>query len=244
MAIGGEYHWLDRYIHLPRSNFIVCASRTSYTESQVSEETASFSQSGSSLFQGHCGPNTQYLLGKLDRLARTNGCLFLSPQSAFHSRLGGTENAHFLEKFRYIIVASQLLSDIQNPSAYNRQTFPPPVTRTAWESSEEQDTKVTWSGLLLTIATAFALTWSIRWLHNTTWAGSNRGRLSLVTAVIALVVVVLYVYLRRQRLANLRMQAVEGASSLTSIAQSFDAVASAALTLIQEVELISRGYRM
>lgn len=65
-----------------------------------------------------------------------------------------------------------------------------------------------------------------------------------MTTLVAIAIVVLYAYSRRQRLVNLRMQAVEGASSLTSIAQSFDAVASAALTLIQEVELVSRGYRM
>ena len=99
--------------------------------------------------------------------------------------------------------------------------------------------KFTSSGLLLTSASAFAMAWLIRWLRDTAWASSKGWRISLVTAV-----VVLYAFSRRQRLVNLRMQAVEGASSVTSIAQSFDAVASAALTLIQEVELVSRGYRM
>lgn len=122
--------------------------------------------------------------------------------------------------------------------------FPPPVTDTAWESNEEQDTKFTWSGLLLTSAAAFTPVWAIRWLRDMTWACSDGWRISLVTAIIAIAAVVLYAYARRQRLINLRMQAVEGASSVTSIARSFDAVASAALTLIQEVELVSRGYRM
>lgn len=63
-------------------------------------------------------------------------------------------------------------------------------------------------------------------------------------AVAAIIAVALHAYSRRQRLVNLRIQAVEGASSVTSTAQSFDAVASAALTLIQEVEVVSRGYRM
>lgn len=63
-------------------------------------------------------------------------------------------------------------------------------------------------------------------------------------AVVTIAAVVLYAYSRRQKLVNLRVQAGEGASSVTSNAQNFDAVASAALTLIQEVELVSRGYRM
>lgn len=180
------------------------------------------------------GPSSKGLVAQIH-----NSC-----SSAFHSRLGGTENAHFLEKFRYIIVASQLLSDIQNPTTYNRQTLPPPRTDTTWESNEEQDTTFTWSGLLLTNATAFALAWSIRWLRNTTWACSNRWRISLVIAVVTIAAVVLYAYSRRQKLVNLRVQAGEGASSVTSNAQNFDAVASAALTLIQEVELVSRGYRI
>lgn len=104
--------------------------------------------------------------------------------------------------------------------------------------------KFTSSGLLLTSASAFAMAWFIRWLRDTAWASSDGWRISLVTAVVAIVAVVLYAFSRRQRLVNLRMQAVEAASSVTSIAQSFDAVASTALTLIQEVELVSRGYRM
>ncbi len=54
----------------------------------------------------------------------------------------------------------------------------------------------------------------------------------------------LYALLRRQWLHYLRAQAVETASSLTASAQNFDAAAAAAMTWIQEVELVSRGYRM
>lgn len=58
------------------------------------------------------------------------------------------------------------------------------------------------------------------------------------------IALVLYAYLRRQKLDDLRVQAVESASSMTISAQSFDAAASEAITLIQEVEVVSRGYRM
>lgn len=56
--------------------------------------------------------------------------------------------------------------------------------------------------------------------------------------------VALYAYLRRKMLNDLRVQAVESASALTASAQSLDAAASETVTLIQEVELVSRGYRM
>lgn len=96
----------------------------------------------------------------------------------------------------------------------------------------------------MTSASAFGLAWSISWLRNTTWAYSSGWRIGLVFATVAIAAIFLYAYSRRQRLHNLRKQAVDAASSLTSIAQGFDDIASASITLIQEVELVSRGYRM
>ena len=55
---------------------------------------------------------------------------------------------------------------------------------------------------------------------------------------------ILYYYFRQQWLHYLRTQAIEGASSLTTNARDFDAAASAGITLIQEVELVSRGYTL
>lgn len=42
----------------------------------------------------------------------------------------------------------------------------------------------------------------------------------------------------------MRLQAVSRASSYAESAHSFDAAALAAVTLIQEVEVVSRGYKM
>lgn len=56
--------------------------------------------------------------------------------------------------------------------------------------------------------------------------------------------VIFYASAKRQWLKYLRHQAVEGASELVGNAQSFDSAASASIVFIQEVELVSRGYRM
>lgn len=64
--------------------------------------------------------------------------------------------------------------------------------------------------------------------------------LTLVAATATL----LYAYARRRWLQSLRHQAVQRATLLVSNAQIFDASAFAAASLIQEVELVSRGYRM
>lgn len=53
-----------------------------------------------------------------------------------------------------------------------------------------------------------------------------------------------YLLLRRQLLLYARNEALSGASTLVANAQSLDVAVSTAITLIQEVELISRGYRM
>ena len=58
------------------------------------------------------------------------------------------------------------------------------------------------------------------------------------------ITLVLYYFFRRQWLHYLRIQAIENASLLTINAQNFDAAAFAGITLIQEVELVSRGYDM
>jgi hypothetical protein len=50
--------------------------------------------------------------------------------------------------------------------------------------------------------------------------------------------------MRRQWLQYLRQQAVEGASAVVTNLQAFEASTSSALALIQEVELVSRGYRL
>ena len=53
-----------------------------------------------------------------------------------------------------------------------------------------------------------------------------------------------YAYMRRQWLQYLRQQSLAVVSEFVAKAQEFDMVVAGALTLVQEVELVSRGYRM
>ena len=66
----------------------------------------------------------------------------------------------------------------------------------------------------------------------------------LLLLVMAAYLMIAYYYIRNQWLHYRRAQAVEKASSLMTAAQKFDAAASAGIMLIQEVELVSRGYNM
>ncbi len=53
-----------------------------------------------------------------------------------------------------------------------------------------------------------------------------------------------YAYVCRQWLRYLRQQTLTEISEFVAKAHDFDTAAAGALTLVQEVELVSRGYRM
>ncbi|KAK3208715.1 hypothetical protein GRF29_77g1786581 [Pseudopithomyces chartarum] len=157
---------------------------------------------------------------------------------AVNSRLGRADNQRFLEHFRYLIVASQLLNEPERLRAPAAPHFAP-----AHPSSEFQVATINVTGAALTGATAFTLVWLIHWSRKRT-SGFSWSRLALVAAVFAAVATACYASVRRQWLQYLRQQAVEGASTLVTNLQAFETSTSAALALIQEVELVSRGYRL
>lgn len=214
--------------------------------SKTAEKNPTHTHSGVSFSEGRCGPHPQQLLGKDIKSPHYTGCCAYSvrTQTAVHSRLGWTENALFLEQFRYIIVASQLLNRHSNPTTYRRQSFPAPTGDGSPQWKKNGGFVPSRLGLSLTGATAFLLAWSVRWLQSRTIVPYNPIQKCLFASAVVAITLTLYYVFRRQWLHNLRIQAIEGASSLTTNAQNFDAAASAGITLIQEVELVSRGYNM
>ncbi|KAF9736126.1 hypothetical protein PMIN07_011833 [Paraphaeosphaeria minitans] len=157
---------------------------------------------------------------------------------AVNSRLGRADNQRFLEHFRYLLVASQLLNEPERLRAAAIPHF-----AAAGPPTEFQVATISVTGAALTGATAFTLVWLIHWSRKQT-VGVTWGRFSLVVAVFAAVATACYAYMRRQWLQYLRQQAVQGASALVTNLQAFEASTSSALALIQEVELVSRGYRL
>jgi hypothetical protein len=98
------------------------------------------------------------------------------------------------------------------------------------------------TGAALTGTTAFLLVWLVHWSRRQ--PDFSKGRSLLVLVVFTAVATAVYAYTRRQWLQYLRQEAVEGASAVVTNLQAFDASTSSALALIQEVELVSRGYRL
>jgi hypothetical protein len=100
------------------------------------------------------------------------------------------------------------------------------------------------AGAFLTATTSFAIVWLVNWSRAGRVSGFSKGRALIVVSVLVGLAIVLYVWARRKWLQNLRQNAVNAASTLVTNLQAFDASTSAALVLVQEVELISRGYRI
>lgn len=161
-------------------------------------------------------------------------------QSAIHSNLGRAENAKFIEHFRYILVASQLLTEHYGQSEV--KTIPNLEGSLRPEEYKAVTTSV--AGAVVTATTAFALVWLIHWSRDGKLNSFHKGRVAIVITTFVLVGTVLYAYARRQWLLYLRENAVTAGSTLVTNLQAFNSSSVAALTLIQEVELVSRGYRL
>lgn len=170
--------------------------------------------------------------------------MLMCGQSAINSRLGRSENAHFLEQFRYTIVASQLLSGHANPTSYNLSSAHHGISTESPQNGENHTLGFSLVGLCSTILSAFAVVWLIHWVRSIIQTSNSRWVVCLAYGLIGITLFALYAFVRRQWLKYIRAQAVDSASLLITNAQSLDAATSAAITLIQEVELVSRGYRL
>ncbi|KAF2400530.1 hypothetical protein EJ06DRAFT_433779 [Trichodelitschia bisporula] len=159
-----------------------------------------------------------------------------------NSRLGRADNSKFLEHFRYIIVASQLLNEQYGHGGLRASSLPSQLATAQLGEFNVASTSV--RGAIVTAAIAFGIVWLIHWSRGGRLGGFSRGRLSIIVSVFLVLAVVLYAYARRQWLQYLRKNAVSAASTLVTNLQAFDSSSSAALMLIQEVELVSRGYRI
>jgi hypothetical protein len=128
-----------------------------------------------------------------------------------------------LEQFGYVIVASQLLNEHSAPS----------ITTT-----------VGLQGVFVTASTSFSIAWLLSWSRPRTGAGFSTRKVGVLLVILPVIGVLFYAFARRQWLKYLRHQAVDAAVLLIGNAQGFDSAASASVVFIQEVELVSRGYRM
>lgn len=160
---------------------------------------------------------------------------------AVNSRIGRAENAQFLEHFRYIIVASQLLNEYPDLGSLHTSKLQEQATTGPSGTSDLNNDTVNMNGVLITAGVAFAIALLVQWVRG---RHVSKSRILLVLACSAVAGMVFYAHARRQWLKYVRNQAVDSASGLATNIRAFELTSVAALSLIQEVELVSKGYRL
>lgn len=162
-------------------------------------------------------------------------------KSLLNSRIGRSDNERFLEQFGYVIVASQLLNEHSAPSYTSAADV-----LSNWRPTELPSRSTTFGlqGAIVTGTTSFSIAWLFHWGRSRTGLGFNPRKVGVLMVLVPLLGVAFYAFAKRQWLKYLRHQAVQAAATFVSNAQGFDSAASASVVFIQEVELVSRGYRM
>lgn len=137
-----------------------------------------------------------------------------------------------IEQFRYIIVASQLLSDEAPTQPVNT-------------GSNEQD-KGLLRGAIATGLLSFIAAWTLHWLRSRTSKFSALSWLELSIYCLASFCagVVILLAGRRQYSKYVQEAAATSLTGLVNEAQGFDTSIARTVRFIQEIELVSRGYEL
>jgi hypothetical protein len=148
---------------------------------------------------------------------------------ALRQSLPLVENNRFLEKFRYIVVTSQLLSE-QPPVSSKTPNFPDDkdlLPETTWATS---------GGCVVVVVGLFS--WAVR--KKAIFEGKARAMASLVATLC--LVIFMYAHSRRRLLRIIRIKAVQSARQFVLSSQGFDAAVHKSLGVIHEVEFLSKGF--
>ncbi|GFF55156.1 proliferating cell nuclear antigen [Aspergillus udagawae] len=178
---------------------------------------------------------------KSSRQRAVLGKLYDACATALNSRAGRSDNERFLEQFGYVIVASQLLNEHSAPSYTSAADI---LSNSSPVDLPSLSTTFGVQGAVVTASTSFSIAWLLHWSRSRTGSGFNPRKVGVLLVLVPVLGVLFYAFARRQWLKYLRHQAVDAAVVFISNAQSFDSAASASVVFIQEVELVSRGYRI
>ncbi|KAJ5586788.1 uncharacterized protein N7459_002553 [Penicillium hispanicum] len=167
--------------------------------------------------------------------------LYSACSSALNARIGRGDNERFLEQFGYVIVASQLLNEHSAPSYTSAADV-----ASASQPADLPSLSTTFGlhGAIVTACTSFSIAWLLHWGRSKAGSGLNPRRVGVLLVLVPVLGVLFYAFAKRQWLKYLRHQAVDAAGAFIGNAQGFDSAASASVVFIQEVELVSRGYRI
>lgn len=157
-------------------------------------------------------------------------------QSVVASQIDQADTSKFLEKFRYTIVASQLLT---GHVGFGQGAFPKSTSANGGDDTVPPDPAV-----LASVAGAVLIAFSAAWLAAGGYESLTRRRLIFLAFMLAAATLLAPVYFKRQWLKFRMDQVLFEISTFVSMSQDLDSATGAAVSLIQEVGLVSHGYRM
>ncbi|KFG87816.1 hypothetical protein MANI_000965 [Metarhizium anisopliae] len=160
--------------------------------------------------------------------------------AAVVASLDRADNSKFLEQFRYTIIASQLLS---GTSILGHRPAAPSVPGANSDDKHDQPLLST-EGILASILGALAIAVVLSWVLGNAPSYVTRKRLAFLLVLCAAAAFLGQIYMRRQWLRYRRMQSLAEIATFVSNSNDFDSASDATLSLVQEVELVSRGYRI
>ncbi|KAK5086601.1 hypothetical protein LTR05_003769 [Lithohypha guttulata] len=141
-----------------------------------------------------------------------------------------TSSEQILEQFRYLIVASHLLSD-DAPS------------RPVGNESRGRDRSLVY-GAATTVALSFITAWGLHWLRTRgdTIRALSKVELALYCTISFCLGVAVLLFVRHQYSKYVQKTAAASLTRLVNDSHSFDVTAGKTLRFIQEIELVARGY--
>ena len=150
------------------------------------------------------------------------------------------EEEQFLEQFRYIIVASQLLTD-QISSVHHRRFRRTKSEAEPGRSSHTASYSVEGAAVagIIPVLLAFAGQWMVR--RALTEDASGWLVLAQTLLLVATITVATYVYSRRKFVKEIRRSTTESLTNLITSSHALDKSVTIALNFIQEVEIVARG---
>lgn len=149
-----------------------------------------------------------------------------------------------MEHFRYLLVASQLLDECSDRTSSSNAVKL--STLTAHGSNEQEYAIVTASveGAIICTILVLALVWLVhRFKHYINHKGATSS-LIIALALCAIVALIGWEYVRTRLSCKIRQRTIDVTSAFVANLRAFEASTSSALTYIQGLDLVSRGYRL
>ncbi|KAK9458822.1 Mysoin-binding motif of peroxisomes-domain-containing protein [Lipomyces oligophaga] len=166
--------------------------------------------------------------------------LFSSP---LQKRVGQRENNLFLERFRYILVTSQLLDEHLSNSAFHGSAESDLNKKFHHEAEvvELRKSAKYWvgsGGFVIVVAVLFG--WTVKIGDR---LPDSKYKLLMVTVLVVMVFLFFYAHNWRRRLRSTRRTALSFVSQFVKCNHAFDKQISRGIGLIQETEFISHGFK-